>query len=66
MYRHRAGLGVSPASPWARATPSPRATKREKKKIYTIHKIFFLYIYIRKKKICIHKIKFLLEGKKNI
>jgi hypothetical protein len=38
----RAGPGVSPASPWARATPHPRATKRKKKKkkkkIHTIHK----------------------------
>jgi hypothetical protein len=33
----RAGPGVSPASPWARATPHPRATNGEKK-IYTIHK----------------------------
>jgi hypothetical protein len=34
----RAGPGVSPASPWARATPHPGATKMEKKKkkIYTI------------------------------
>jgi hypothetical protein len=60
----RAGPGVSPASPGARATP------REKKKFYTIHK--------KKKKIIhihdtsggggeiIHKIKFLIEGKKNI
>jgi hypothetical protein len=33
----RAGLGVSQASPWARATPHPRATNWEKKK-------FILYI----------------------
>jgi hypothetical protein len=32
----RAGPGVSPASPWARATPHPGATKMEKKK-NTIH-----------------------------
>ena len=50
----RAGPEISPASPWARATPHPRATKREKKN---------LYIYIKKKN-CIYKIKFLLEGKK--
>jgi hypothetical protein len=60
--------GVSPASPWARATPHPRATKMEKKKIYTIHtkKKKKLYMHQKKKKICIHKIKFLLEGKKYI
>jgi hypothetical protein len=33
---YRAGPGVSPASPWARATPHPRATNG--KKNYTIHK----------------------------
>ena len=35
--RCRAGPGVSLASPWARATPNPTATKRQKKKkkIYT-------------------------------
>ena len=33
----KASPGISPASPWARATPHPRATKREKKK-------FILYI----------------------
>ena len=49
--KDRVGPGVSPASPWARATPHHRATKMEKKK---------------KKKNCIHKIKFLLEGKKYI
>jgi hypothetical protein len=54
----RAGPGVSPASPWARATPHRRATKWEKKILYyTLKKK--LYIYIRKK-------KKLLEGKKNI
>jgi hypothetical protein len=29
---NRASPGVSPASPWARATPHPRATKWKKKK----------------------------------
>ena len=33
----RAGPGVSPASPWARATPHPRATNGKKKKNYIIH-----------------------------
>jgi hypothetical protein len=56
VCRARAGPGVSPASPWARATPHPRATKREKKKFIHIHPK-------KKKKICIYKIKFLLEGK---
>jgi hypothetical protein len=47
----RAGPRVSPASPWARATPHPRATKWEKKKIILyIKKKIKLYIYIRKKK----------------
>jgi hypothetical protein len=59
----RAGPGVSPASPGARATP-------QEKKNYTIYKkkkfiYIYIYIYIREKKI-IHKIKFLIEGKKNI
>jgi hypothetical protein len=36
MRGRRAGPGVSPASPWARATLHPRATNWEKK-IYTIH-----------------------------
>jgi hypothetical protein len=36
----RAGPGVSPASPWARATPHLRATNQKKK----------LYVYIKKKK----------------
>jgi hypothetical protein len=41
----RAGPGVSPASPGARATP------QEKKNLYTIHKKKKkLYIYIRGKK----------------
>jgi hypothetical protein len=30
----RAGPEVSPASPWARATPHPRATNWEKKNLY--------------------------------
>ena len=35
----RVGLRVSPTSPWARATPHPRATngKKKKKKNYIIH-----------------------------
>jgi hypothetical protein len=63
----RVGLGVSPASPGARATPPPGATPR---------KFFFLYYTLKKKKNytytsgekkkIIHKIKFLIEGKKNI
>ena len=57
---NRAGPGVSPASPWARATPTP-------KKIYIIHiKKKKNYTYTLEKKNCIHKTKFLLEGKKNI
>jgi hypothetical protein len=58
----RAGPGVSPASPWARATPHPRATNGKKKKknyMYTLEKKKNIYIYI-------HKRKFLLEGKTNI
>jgi hypothetical protein len=58
----RAGPGVSPASPWARATPHPGATKMEKKKIYTIHikkKIIYTYTSEEKKK------KF-IRGQKNI
>ena len=51
----RASPGVSPASPQAKETPLLGATKKEKKK---------LYIYIKEKKNCIHKIKFLIEGKK--
>jgi hypothetical protein len=49
----RAGPGVSPASPWARATPPLGATKREKKKfiLYIKKKKKKLYIYIRKKKL---------------
>jgi hypothetical protein len=36
----RVNHGVSPASSWARATPHPRATKREeKKKLYYTYKI---------------------------
>jgi hypothetical protein len=66
----RAGLGVSPASPSARATPHPRATKIEKKKfiLYIKKKKKKIYICIRKKKKknCMHKIKFLLEDKKYI
>jgi hypothetical protein len=49
--RHRAGPGVSPASPGARATPPPGATPQEKFFFYTIHKKKKkLYIYIRGKK----------------
>jgi hypothetical protein len=33
-FSHRAGPGVSPASPWARATPLPRATTEGKKIVY--------------------------------
>jgi hypothetical protein len=61
----RADPGVSPASPWARATPHPKATnwkKKKKKLYYTLKKKNYTYT-LEKKKICIHKIKFLLEGK---
>jgi hypothetical protein len=58
MFGCRAGPGVSPASPWARATPL-RGQPKGKKKFIHIHKK-------KKKKNCIHKIKFLVEGKKNI
>ena len=61
MYRHRAGLGVSPTSPWARATPSLGATKREKKKFILYINFFFFYTYTLGKKNCIHK-----PGQKNI
>jgi hypothetical protein len=59
VYKHtiRAGPRVSPASPWSRATPHPKATNGEKKN----------YTYtLGKKKNYIHKIKFLLEDKTNI
>jgi hypothetical protein len=39
----RAGPGVSPASPWARATPHPRATNWEKKNLYYTFKKKKLY-----------------------
>jgi hypothetical protein len=46
----RAGPRVSPASPWARATPHPRATKWEKKKLYyTLKKIYYTYTLEKKK-----------------
>ena len=43
--RSRASPGVSPASPWARATPHPRATNGKKKNC--IHKRKFLLVYIK-------------------
>ena len=65
-FPSRADPGVSLASPWARATPHPWATKMEKK-IYTIHTKKNNCTYAsQEKKNYIHKIKLLLEGKKYI
>ena len=61
----RAGPGVSPASPWAKATPHPRATQWGKKNLYYIYKKKLLtnkkklYIYIKNIYICIPKRIFL-------
>jgi hypothetical protein len=60
IYIYRAGPGVSPASPWARATPHPGATKMEKKKIILYIQKKKLYIYITEKK----KKKFIFRKKK--
>ena len=48
--RSKVSPGVSPRSPWARATPHPKTINGKKKR----------------KKICIHKRKFLLVYIKNI
>jgi hypothetical protein len=40
------GSRVSPASPWARATPHPRATNGKKKILY--------YIYLKKKNLYVY------------
>jgi hypothetical protein len=53
----RAGPGVSPASPWARATPHPRATNGKKK-------IYYTYTLEKKKKIIFIKENFYLRAKK--
>jgi hypothetical protein len=70
----RASPGLSPASPWARATPlPPGGNQKGKKKIYTIHKKKkkkkkrkknYTYTLERAKKIVFIKIKFFIRGQK--